>query len=71
MEAWIRFFLGTPRRFCVTFVAVALVVVIIFPGLLALAVARFLAAVTPVIGPAMMILIVIAGLRMILGGRRY
>jgi hypothetical protein len=68
--AWFRFFLGTPRRFCVTLAVLALATVVIFPSLLALAVARLLAAVMPLIGPALMIVIVFAGLRMIVGGGR-
>ena len=71
MDPWIRFFLGTPRRFCVTLGAFALVVVVLDPCILALAVSRFIIAVTPLLGPALTIFIVFVAFRMILGGGRH
>ena len=70
MDVWVRFFLGTPRRFCTTAIALALVVVIFNPCLLSLAVARLLTALMPVTGPAMMVVIIVVALRMIGGGGR-
>jgi hypothetical protein len=67
---WFRFFLGTPRRFVATMVAIGVVVVIAFPGLLEMAVRRFVCALMPLLGPAMIVLIVFAGLRMIVRGGR-
>ena len=67
---WLRYFFGTPRRFLATTAAIGAITVIIFPGLLEIAVMRFVNALMPLIGPAMVILIVFAGLRMILRGGR-
>ena len=53
MEQWIRFFLGTPRRLLTTLAVLALVVVIFVPGILALVVAQLIAAVAPLLGPAL------------------
>jgi hypothetical protein len=67
---WFHHFFGTPRRLTTTLICLALVVVVVSPGLLALAVARLVQAVSPLLGPALTILIVLAGLRTILHGRK-
>lgn len=68
---WFRFFFGTPRRFLTTFTVVGLIVVLVFPGLLRLSAERLVNELAPLLGPVLMIVIVFAGLRMILGlGRR-
>ena len=66
---WFRFFLGTPRRLVTTLGVVGLIVVMICPGLLRMAVERLMAELAPLLGPAITILIVFAGIRMILFGR--
>lgn len=68
MGNWFRFFLGTPRRFLTTFAGIGLIVVMINPGILETAVNRFVAALMPLLAPALAIVIVFAGLRMILRG---
>ncbi len=68
MGNWFRFFFGTPRRFLTTLAGVGLIVVMINPGILQTAVNQFIAALMPLLGPALAIVIVFAGLRMILRG---
>lgn len=70
MRVWIRYFLGTPRRFTTTMVTALILTVIIFPGLLAWAIARLACAIQPLLGQAMVVVIVIVALRAITGGRR-
>lgn len=70
MSSWSRFFLGTPRRFLATFTVVGLVIVMTNPGLLETAVNRFVAAITPLLGPALTIVIVLGGLRIVFRGWR-
>ena len=65
---WVRFFLGTPRRLVTTFAVAGLIVVMIYPGLLRMAVERLMTELAPLLGPAITILIVFAGIRMILFG---
>ncbi|KKS74747.1 MAG: hypothetical protein UV48_C0029G0011 [Candidatus Azambacteria bacterium GW2011_GWA2_42_9] len=69
MGNWFRFFGGTPRRFLTTLAGIGLIVVLINPGILETAVNRFAAALMPLLGPALAIVIVFAGLRMILRGK--
>ena len=66
---WFRFFLGTPRRLVTTLGVVGLIVVMICPGLLRMAVERLMAELAPLLGPAITLLIVFAGIRMIIFGR--
>jgi hypothetical protein len=66
---WFRFFFGTPRRLVTTLGAIGLIVVMIFPGLLRMGVERLMAELAPLLGPAITLLIVFAGIRMILFGR--
>lgn len=70
MGNWIRFFIGTPQRFLRTLIGVGLIVVLLKPGLLGLAVNRFLQETGPLMGPILTVVIVFAGLRIILFGRR-
>lgn len=67
MRQWVRFFVGTPQRFLATLAGIGLIVVVINPLLLAIAVGNLLVAVSPLLGPALTILIVLAGIRIILG----
>ncbi|HEY4490243.1 MAG TPA: hypothetical protein VJC12_03245 [Candidatus Paceibacterota bacterium] len=69
MREWLQYFFGTPRRFLITAAFIGLIVVMISPGLLATAVARFINEMMPLIGPALTVLIVFAGIRLILFGR--
>ena len=67
MRQWIRFFVGTPQRFLATAAGIGLIIVLINPILLAIAVDRLIMAINPLLGPALTILIVLAGIRIILG----
>ncbi len=67
MDQWVRFFVGTPQRFLATLAGIGLIVVLINPTLLEIAVDRLLMAINPLLGPALTILIVLAGIRIILG----
>ena len=62
---WVRFFLGTPRRFLTTFSIVALLLVVAFPGLLRFAIERLLIEISPLFGPAFGILLLAAAFRLI------
>ncbi len=68
MGAWIRYFIGTPQRFVWTFSVVGLITVIVFPGLLRFAAERLVMELSPLFGPALTLLIVFAGLRIMFGG---
>ena len=57
---WVRYFIGTPQRFMRTALVVGLIIVVIKPGLLALACTRLMAEIGPVLGPAIQLAIVIA-----------
>jgi len=70
MGNWFRYFLGTPQRALRTFIAAGLVAVVAKPGLLATAAERLVAELMPLLGPALAIVIVFAGLRLILFGRK-
>lgn len=69
MREWIRFFVGTPRRFLTTMTVLCLIGVLIRPGLLRTAVERFVVETSPLIhsllGPLLAILIVIFGMRVV------
>jgi hypothetical protein len=66
---WFRYFFGTPRRCVTTLIVLGLIIVMVFPGLLYSAVNQLLSELMPLLGPALTIVIVIGGLRMILFGR--
>ena len=70
MNQWLRFFFGTPRSFLATFAVVGLIIVLIFPGLLRMAAERLVGELTPLLGPALAVVIVFAGIRMILRAGR-
>lgn len=70
MGRWVRYFIGTPERFMRAVVVFGLIAVILNPGMLATVANRLIAELSPLLGPALTILIVLAGIRMILGGRR-
>jgi len=63
---WIRFFVGTPRRFLATATVFALAFVLAFPGLLKAAAFRLAEELGPVFGLAIQVAIVLIGLRLIL-----
>lgn len=68
MNIWVKFFIGTPKRFLSTLIGISLVVVMIHPQILYDAVNHFLAAISPLLGPALTILIVLTGIKIILKG---
>ena len=61
---------GTPRRWMVTLTIIGLGVVALNPGLLATVTSRLVAELSPLLGPALAIVIVFGGLRMILFGKK-
>ena len=67
---WFRYFFGTPQRAVRTIIALGFLSVIILPGLLLMVVERFVTALMPLLGPALAVLIVLAGLRLIVGRGR-
>ena len=67
--SYLHFFIGTPKRLMTTMLCIALVTVMVNPGLLQLAVNRLLAELAPLLGPALTLIIVFAGLRTIVFGR--
>ena len=69
MDRWLRFFFGTPQRFATTLLAIAAVSVVIVPGLLATVTAGLVQTLIPFIGAALLVVIVLGGLRTIVFGR--
>jgi hypothetical protein len=65
---WVRYFIGTPQRATRTMIGIALITVLYNPALLVKALGGVMAAVQPLIGPVLSLLIVLAGLRFILQG---
>jgi hypothetical protein len=70
MGRWAQFFLGTPQRFLGTCLGIGLVICIVDPTVLTMAVDRLMIGLAPLLGPALAVVIVFAGIRMILGGGR-
>ena len=68
LEVWVSYFIGTPQRMMRTIIGVSLIVVLIKPELLERAVSALMVAVQPLIAPALTILIVFAGLRIMFHG---
>lgn len=68
MGRWIRYFIGSPERFMRTVVVFGLIAVILNPGMLRVAAGRLINELSPLLGPALTILIVLAGIRLIIGG---
>ena len=67
MNVWVRFFVGTPQRFLASSLFVALVVAAINPDIVRQAVSNMMAAIAPLMEPALTIAIVIGGIRFLLG----
>lgn len=72
MREYLRFFLGTPRRFLATLGGIMLIICMVnpalLPGALAALVSALLAGLSPLLGPVMALLILFFGLRMIFRG---
>ena len=70
MAAWFRFFLGTPRRFLLTFLGLATIYGLFRPELVASAVGNLLAALinvlTPFVQPVLALGVAFIGLGIIL-----
>lgn len=66
VRVWLRFFLGTPRRFLATASVFALAFVLAFPGLLKAAAFQLVEELGPVLGLAIQLAIVLVGLRLLL-----
>ncbi|PKM91496.1 hypothetical protein CVU82_02775 [Candidatus Falkowbacteria bacterium HGW-Falkowbacteria-1] len=71
---YFNFFFGTPRRLLFSLVAVGVILAIIFPDALGAGLSRLsysiLDAVGPLIGMILAVLIVLAGLKIIFGGKK-
>ncbi len=65
---WIQFFLGTPRRLLATLAAGFVVVVLVEPSILAVLVGRFVAAVDPILGPVIQLIVIGFALRIMFRG---
>jgi len=63
---WVRFFVGTPRRFLACATVLALAFVLAFPGLLKAAAFQLVEELGPICGLAIQIAIVLIGLRLLL-----
>ena len=61
---------GTAQRWAVTLGVVGLAIVVVKPGLLLAAVSQLMAELAPLLGPALAIFIVFAGIKMILFGKK-
>lgn len=75
MRRYLRFFFRTPQRFLCTLIGIGFLVCLVDPEMfsrtLEHAVSAVVLALQPVIGPALALTIVLAGLRLILtGGKR-
>jgi hypothetical protein len=53
-----------------TLAVLGMIVVVIYPGLIRIAAERLVSELSPLLGPVLAIIIVFAGLRLILFGRR-
>lgn len=60
MRTWVRFFVGTPQRFLYTLLGLAIVAVLVKPGLLALTFNRLMAEVQPILASAISLGVTIA-----------
>ena len=69
MRAWITFFVGTPQRFLYTLLGISLLTVLVWPGLLRMAVERLVAELSPLLAPVLTIFVIFIGLRVMFGGR--
>ena len=66
MNAYTKYFFGTPKRLMVSCIVIAGLIVIAFPNILKVAVDRIVLALTPLLGPALALLIVVAGIKYML-----
>jgi len=67
---WFGYFFGTPQRLVRTLIVLGLITAVVFPELLYIAVDRLLLALMPLLGPALTLIIVFAGIKMIFGGSK-
>jgi len=74
MQKWIKFFVGTPKRFLIVLCAISLVVCMFNPGMLRTTCERFVQEVSPLISLAIVLGICWLGFRMmfrgLLGGKK-
>lgn len=74
MDPYIRFFFGTPRRFLATLIGIGLIICMIDPDILKKGLIGLVSAITesigPLLGPVIMLLIVFAGIKLILSGKK-
>ncbi len=69
MKEWLKYFFGTPRRFLGSTVGIGIIISLIHPEIFAQALSKSVGAIVvslqPLIGPALTVIIVFAGLRMV------
>lgn len=68
MNIWIRFFLGTPKRFLGTCAGLAILAAIIEPSLLQVVAERLMNAFGPLFGPLLQLAIVLFGFKVVFSG---
>lgn len=66
VRVWVRFFIGTPRRFLATATVFAIAFVLLFPGLLKAAATQLVGELGPLFGLAFQVAIVAVGLKLLL-----
>ena len=67
MRTWVRFFVGTPQRFLWTLLGLAVVAVLVKPGLLAMTFNRLMAEVQPILAQAISLGVTLAIIVFLLG----
>ena len=74
MGRWVRYFLGTPQRVVLTLIGIGFIICLFSPSAfefaLISAVNAIFRAVSPLLGPVLAVLIVLAGIKLILGGHK-
>lgn len=68
MRTWVTFFVGTPQRFLYTLLGIATVIVLVWPGLLRMAMERLVMELSPLLAPVLTIFVVFIGLKVMFGG---
>ena len=69
MRAWVNFFFGTPQRFLYTLLGLSIAVVLVWPGLLRMAMERLVMELSPLLAPVLTVFVIFIGLRVMCGGR--
>ena len=67
MRTWITFFVGTPQRFLYTLGGISLMTVLVWPGLLRMAMERLVVELSPLLAPVLTVFVIFIGLRVMFG----